>query len=281
MTDPAEARAREIADNWYEAELDRDNGTTITVGAGLRLCEAIAVALRSRPSHAESYRAGLEAAAKYHDEMGHIYKLAIEAGTFPKDHPRTTMMLPSAVVEHETSARAIRALPIPEAQGVELETTDRKRFWFDTEFYEDGERINLISIGIVAEDGREYYAETDHAHQLASVNDWLRANVYPHLSDGSACRPRKQIADEIVAFCGDCPEFWAYYADYDWVVLCQLFGRMIDLPKGWPMYCRDIKQIADQYGVRLPKQEGAEHNALADARWNKLAFDRLLASHKE
>lgn len=34
------------------------------------------------------------------------------------------------------------------------------RFWFDTEFFKDGRVIDLISIGVVAEDGREYYAET-------------------------------------------------------------------------------------------------------------------------
>lgn len=32
------------------------------------------------------------------------------------------------------------------------------KYFFDTEFHEDGRTIDLISIGIVAEDGREYYA---------------------------------------------------------------------------------------------------------------------------
>lgn len=32
------------------------------------------------------------------------------------------------------------------------------RYFFDTEFHEDGQTIDLISIGIVAEDGREFYA---------------------------------------------------------------------------------------------------------------------------
>jgi hypothetical protein len=53
------------------------------------------------------------------------------------------------------------------------------------------------------------------------------------------------------------------YADYDWVVLCQLFGAMVDLPKGWPMYCRDIKQWADELGnPQLPEQGKGEHHAL-------------------
>ena len=87
------------------------------------------------------------------------------------------------------------------------------------------------------------------------------------------------------------PEFYGYYADYDWVVFCWLYGRMIDLPKGFPMYCRDIKQWFDllaetnsrQYPPHnmshdeilgyfkskpnYPKQEN-EHNALDDAKWN-------------
>ena len=40
--------------------------------------------------------------------------------------------------------------------------------------------------------------------------------------------------------------FYAYYADYDWVVFCWVFGKMIDLPEGFPMYCRDLKQMIDE-----------------------------------
>ena len=78
------------------------------------------------------------------------------------------------------------------------------------------------------------------------------------------------------------PEFWGYYADYDWVVFCWLFGSMMDLPKGWPMYCRDIKQFCDDIGnPRLPEQGKGEHHALSDAKWNKQAYDFLLAKSKE
>lgn len=153
------------------------------------------------------------------------------------------------------------------------------RFWFDTEFYEDGNTIRLISIGVVAEDGREYYAETETATVFAKSSDWLRANVLPHLSKaGVAEKPRPVIARDLIAFMGEEPEIWAYYADYDWVALCQLYGTMMQLPKGWPMFCLDIKQMAVAVGnPKLPKQDGAEHNALADARWNKQAWDFLAA----
>lgn len=148
------------------------------------------------------------------------------------------------------------------------------RFWFDTEFYEDGKKIELISIGVVSEDGRTYYAETLDSHMVASTTPWLRENVWPHLRGPHV--ERKQIASDIVAFMGEEPEIWAYYADYDWVALCQLHGRMIDLPKGWPMFCRDVKQMAVDLGnPALPKQESAEHNALADALWTREAYDFL------
>lgn len=148
------------------------------------------------------------------------------------------------------------------------------RFWFDTEFFEDGRFIDLISIGVVSEDGRTYYAETWMCGETARKSDWLRDNVLPHLKGKE--KYRSQIASELVEFMGKKPEIWAYYADYDWVVLCQLFGNMIDLPKGWPMYCRDVKQLCDSLGnPKLPKQESAEHDALADALWTKQAWEFL------
>ncbi len=75
---------------------------------------------------------------------------------------------------------------------------------------------------------------------------------------------------------GEKPEFWAYYADYDWVVLCQLYGTMMDLPTEWPMYCRDVKQLCDDLGnPTLPKQTSTEHNALDDAIWTRAAWGFL------
>lgn len=147
------------------------------------------------------------------------------------------------------------------------------KIWFDTEFIEDGKTIDLISIGMVREDGEELYLESSEC-DLGLASPWVLENVVPHLEGAPITRLR--IAAAIRRFAGDKPEFWAYYADYDWVVLCQLFGKMIDLPKGWPMYCRDIKQLCDSLGnPRLPEQGKGEHHALADARWNKQAYEFL------
>jgi hypothetical protein len=171
------------------------------------------------------------------------------------------------------------------------------RYWLDTEFIEDGKTIELLSIGIVAEDGREFYMENRDA-DLSKASDWVRANVLPHLKGddrdwpGVAVR-KEDVALNVLRFCDPStygkPEFWGYYADYDWVVFCQLFGTMMDLPKGWPMYCCDLKQEADRiegwmrvfnsapdYKLRLPEQGKGEHHALADARWNRAAWEFLV-----
>lgn len=154
--------------------------------------------------------------------------------------------------------------------------------WFlDTEFNENGRTIDLISIGLVSETGESYYAVSSEFDRNA-CNDWVKANVLPLLPPfdmlgnargESIWKPRAEIADEIRALVlrdDDRPEFWAYFADYDWVALCQLYGPMVALPKGFPFYCRDLKQLMDERGVKksmLPEQSGVEHDALADACW--------------
>lgn len=158
------------------------------------------------------------------------------------------------------------------------------KYWYDTEFIEDGKTIELLSIGIVAEDGREFYAQTIRAQNIKQnpqlcANEWVRENVVPHLNETGTARA--DLAAELLEFCDrekhGKPEFWGYYSAYDHVALCQLFGTMMDLPKGWPMYTRDIKQWCDELGnPPLPEQGKGEHHALADARWNREAWRFLL-----
>lgn len=152
------------------------------------------------------------------------------------------------------------------------------KIWFDTEFIEDGKTIDLLSIGMVNEAGDHLYLESaDCDRSLAS--DWVKENVLPHMKGGGVSR--LQIAHAVKAFAGSSPEFWAYYADYDWVVLCQLYGTMMDLPDGWPMYCRDLKQLMDDIGAeKSPIENDAEHNALADAVWTKRTHEFLVPSQR-
>lgn len=204
------------------------------------------------------------------------------------------------------------------------------KYFFDTEFIEDGKTIDLISIGIISGDGREYYAiSTDFDPSKAS--DWVRDNVLTELPPrpseinfwgwsidtslkvkSQAWKPKKQIQEEVALFCGcitnptpvysqslrhrflraigfrrsglsikndwECldldSEFWADYCSYDWVVFCQLFGTMMDLPKNFPMWCHDLRQLIEsnpQYQIQ-PQKTGL-HNALEDARWVKETYE--------
>lgn len=154
------------------------------------------------------------------------------------------------------------------------------KIWFDTEFIEDGSTIDLISIGMVREDDHYLYLENGQCH-LGRASQWVRDNVLPHLTGGIAVMSRREIAEAVMRFAEEKPEFWGYYADYDWVALCQLYGTMMDLPKGWPMFCMDIKQECMRLGnPRLPEVGKNEHNALADARWNRTAYEFLAAQAK-
>lgn len=198
------------------------------------------------------------------------------------------------------------------------------KYYIDTEFIEGFHKplfgkkrhfIDLISIGIVAEDGRELYHVCKDFNP-DDADEWVHKNVLDPLYDEMVqkdwdwCKFRSgyrgyprgytpkrmkkilkergvskmEIAELIKIFvnggplldlrCGlwpddnevklhnpnkngnAQPEFYAYYADYDWVVFCSLFGRMIDLPDGFPMYCRDLKQMIDQEADLMAKRHG-------------------------
>lgn len=214
------------------------------------------------------------------------------------------------------------------------------KYFLDTEFLEGRQRyrksfidalfstkkfteptIDLISIGIVSEDGRQYYAvskdfnlnEAWNRYQLEGFDKqknllskprkvyWIRDNVllpiYKEFISGDLRnhldfsystmkwilktygKSNSQIAEEVKSFCegytNKCmgrtlgfkesnlpsiekeygelvyetrsnPEFYGYYSDYDWVAFCWLFGKMNDLPKTFPMYCKDLKQMLDE-----------------------------------
>lgn len=158
------------------------------------------------------------------------------------------------------------------------------RYFIDTEFDEPGRgpqpTITLISIGIVAEDGRELYAVSSKVHREDCCR-WVQENVWPLIGD-DVRMTKSEIRDVIQRFIGDdsSPEFWGYYADYDFVVFSWLWGAMVSLPRGWPYVCLDLKQEAARLAVRLsdlvPDPVGA-HNALVDARWIRDAHAALAA----
>jgi len=170
------------------------------------------------------------------------------------------------------------------------------RYFYDCEFIEDGKTIDLISIGVVAEDGREYYA-ISRDFKAKKASQWVKDNVLIHLppkdpnpvytsprilEESRHWKRRDRIATDLLHFCHPdvhgYPEFWGWFSAYDHVALCQLYGTMMDLPEGWPMFTRDIEQWRVQLGIKeLPKQKEGCHHALGDARWTKEAWEYLAA----
>lgn len=201
------------------------------------------------------------------------------------------------------------------------------RFFYDTEFLERGPDypVALISIGIVREDEQSLYlVNRDAPWNDIGDHKWLRENVVPslplvlgrteQLTEGvrvptwtiaweatAPVYPREEIRDAVRDFCippakvakiAGPTEMWGWYADYDHVLLSQLFGTMIDLPKGMPMYTRDLKQEVDLWCEQHPhtrgavqdalaradaRVEGTEHNALSDALQLKARYEEFAA----
>lgn len=170
------------------------------------------------------------------------------------------------------------------------------RIYYDTEFLENGRTIKLISIGMVREDGLSLYRIVKDDELMEQVYDhtWLRKNVVPSLpllldnngdlewngshEDWKNVKKISDIATDVRQFITDTPNpsLWAYYAAYDHVALCQLWGTMIKLPHGVPMWTNDLKQEMIRLGSpRVPEQTEGLHNALSDARWTKEAHEYL------
>ena len=164
------------------------------------------------------------------------------------------------------------------------------KYFLDTEFIENGSTIDLVSIGIVADDGRQLHLG-NRSCDFNAADGWVRKNVLkpmgvefegpnksvPMVSIDSFWKTKEFIKHDVASFFGakpltddtPQPEIWADYGSYDWVVFCQLFGKMIDLPTGFPMHINDIQQEARRLGLSeddLPKQEAGAHNALEDAK---------------
>jgi len=175
------------------------------------------------------------------------------------------------------------------------------KYTYDFEFKEDGKTIEPISMGMVNMDTRAelYIVFNDFDTRKVAKDWWLMENVMSSIDhekfvvsdfEGSPmvrdiyvtdkhAMTKDQGAQELMRFVqGDTDiEWWNWYGAYDHVALCQLFGKMIDLPKGFPMYSNDIKQIHKRAGYcEMPKQPSGKHNALDDARFNVVRYNHIM-----
>jgi hypothetical protein len=149
------------------------------------------------------------------------------------------------------------------------------KYWIDTEFIAKPYTIDVVSIGLVAEDGREFYAGSSEV-DWSEASPWTLENVRPQLAGQGIAR--EEIGYGLMNFThGDeHPVFWGYFPAYDWVAFVWLFGGLEELPFHYPQLCLDIKQCAIELGdPELPHQKGNRHHALLDARWTREAWTYL------
>lgn len=182
-------------------------------------------------------------------------------------------------------------------------------FTYDTEFIERGPKypITFVSIGVVnVRSGDEYYAVngdlTKAEQKLLKTLPFHKEHIWPTLPRTSRggfldtahpdVKPCAVIAEELTEFMlggyrrtGIAPWVWAWYGSYDHVIRSQLYGSMINLPEGMPMYSHDLRTELDfmemppDHRTYLPQQEeGTLHNALADARWDEEVLRFLMES---
>lgn len=179
-------------------------------------------------------------------------------------------------------------------------------FWYDTEFVEDGITICPVSFAMVSEDERtlylinkqfmndfwygdpHYWKETT----LVQPSQWVVDNVLDKIDERDVELygvNHEEWGDAIYKFLtakvSSTPiELWGHYAAYDHLVYCQAFGKMIDLPEPLPMFTNDDMTIrgvgkdAQPYPLRFPEIY-PEHDALADARYQKLCWEFWTGKH--
>jgi hypothetical protein len=160
-----------------------------------------------------------------------------------------------------------------------------RRFFYDTEFIEDGTTIDLVSIGVVDEAGREFYAVSTEFDGRRAI-PWVRRNVLDQLPPPAdrAWRSRRRIRDDLLAFLtgpGEEVELWAWFAAYDHVALAQLWGPMPTLPRSIPRFTRELRQRWEDVGrPDFPPKPPGTHDALVDARYNLTRWNLMEAARR-
>lgn len=168
------------------------------------------------------------------------------------------------------------------------------KVWYDTEFLDDGRLIDLISIGMVREDGAEYYAINAQMPWVRILqHDWLVENVVNHLPktkygvsldhENPDVKPHHVIKSEVETFLLEAfevkgeLELWSWFSAYDHVALAQLWGPMSNLPAFIPMYTNEIRTLFQIYNNPKINVPEGNHNALADAHYHKNLYNAIKA----
>ena len=160
------------------------------------------------------------------------------------------------------------------------------KIFFDTEFTGLHAKTTLMSIGLVDENGRTFYAELDD-YDKTQVDDWLEDNVVSNFTGENTMNMKQlksALTEWLVAY--DSVEIWSDCLAYDWVLFNSIFGTAFDIPKNVYYIPFDICTIMKLKGVDpdINREEYAfggvlevaeKHNALWDAQVIRACYENL------
>lgn len=171
------------------------------------------------------------------------------------------------------------------------------KLFFDTEFTGLHQNTTLISLGIIAENGHTFYAEFMD-YDKNQIDNWIRENILSKLLGGSE-KDRKDDEEcviigykEIIKFDLSCwlkqfdkIEMWGDCLSYDWILFCELFGGVLQIPRNIYYIPFDICTLFMIKGIDpdINRENFAEnietkdkHNALYDAQIIKACYNKLI-----
>jgi len=174
------------------------------------------------------------------------------------------------------------------------------RIFWDCEFTGLHQRTTLISIGLVAENGRTFYAElTDYDGR--QVDHWVKENVIDKLTlkrPGPSGDTRvveqfrgrgntlvvRHWLEEWLKSLGEV-EMWSDVLAYDWVLFCNLWESPFIIPRNVHYIPFDLATLFKVKGVDpdVDREEFAgldagdqKHTALWDAQVIKACYEKLM-----
>ena len=138
------------------------------------------------------------------------------------------------------------------------------RLFLDCEFTHLSSAAKLISLALVAEDGREFYVELQDTWQADDCSDFVKEVVIPQLWGGECVRPIIRARSELLRFLATYDEELEVVTDapvYDWELFCDLAYHDGKWPQNVRNFPTDATTLtATNDGEELP------HHALLDAR---------------
>jgi len=173
------------------------------------------------------------------------------------------------------------------------------KVFFDTEFTGLHQNTTLISIGLIAENGKTFYAEFDD-YDKTQVSEWIRTNVIDNLIIHPDRKHYYRVTDNDEIYLGNSEhitdklqewlsnlgevEIWSDCLHYDWMLFINLWGNAFAIPSNVYYIPFDICTLMKIKGVdpdinreEFAGIEGAKHNALHDAKVIKACYEKLMS----